>query len=264
MTVEIDGANNIVKTNTISEVTSANGVTVDGLNIKDSKLVTADSVIEANMSANSVDSDSYVDASIDAAHLRSNVITGQTALTSVANDDLVLLSDTSGSAALKKMTVANLVANVGGGKLKQVQFTNFDSNTTVSSTGSQTATYLTDQITPSASSSKIEVSMDFTWQINSTDADGRAQANWRIFRSINGGTYAGVYPENNNTNIALGYVDEDNILHQNHFVILFMDAPNTTNTVDYKLYIQLDEGDNMSVGQNVYSQISLKEYLQND
>ena len=130
--------------------------------------------------------------------------------------------------------------------------------------GSQTATYLTDQITPSASSSKIEVNMDFTWQINSTDADGRAQANWRIFRSINGGTYTGVYPENNNTNIALGYVDEDNILHQNHFVIIFMDAPSTTNTVDYKLYIQLDEGDNMSIGQNVYSQISLKEYLEND
>ena len=75
MTVEIDGANNIIKTNTINEVSSANGVTVDSLSIKDGKLVTADSVIEANMSANSVDSDSYVDASIDAAHLNSNVIT---------------------------------------------------------------------------------------------------------------------------------------------------------------------------------------------
>ena len=49
MTVEIDGANNIVKTNTISEVTSANGVTVDGLSIKDSKLVTANSVIQTNI-----------------------------------------------------------------------------------------------------------------------------------------------------------------------------------------------------------------------
>ena len=49
MTVEIDGANNIIKTNTISEVTSANGVTVDGLSIKDSKLVTADSVIQTNI-----------------------------------------------------------------------------------------------------------------------------------------------------------------------------------------------------------------------
>jgi hypothetical protein len=54
MTVEIDGANNIVKTNTISEVTSANGVTVDGLNIKDSKLVTANSVIQTNITDQSI------------------------------------------------------------------------------------------------------------------------------------------------------------------------------------------------------------------
>jgi len=106
--------------------------------------------------------------------------------------------------------------------------------------------------------------MDFTWQINSTDADGRYQANWRIFRSINGGAYSGVYPENNNTNIGYGYDEQDNTFFQNHFVILFMDAPNTTNTVDYKLYVTLDEGDNIQIGQNVYSQISLKEYLQND
>ena len=34
----------IVKVDTIQENTSANGITVDGLNIKDSKLVTANSV----------------------------------------------------------------------------------------------------------------------------------------------------------------------------------------------------------------------------
>jgi len=56
MTVEIDGANNTVKTNTISEVTSANGVTVDGLSIKDSKLVTANSVVEANITNGAVTS----------------------------------------------------------------------------------------------------------------------------------------------------------------------------------------------------------------
>jgi len=49
MTVEIDGANNIIKTNSINEVTSANGITIDGLNIKDSKLVTANSVIQTNI-----------------------------------------------------------------------------------------------------------------------------------------------------------------------------------------------------------------------
>jgi len=197
----------------------------------------------------------------------SKMITGVTPLTNGGTGGTSIPDTNLASGVTGTLPAANGgtgATSFAPGKLKQVQFTNFDSNTTVSSTGSQTATYLTDQITPSASSSKIEVSMDYTWQINSTDADGRAQANWRIFRSINGGTYTGVYPENNNTNIALGYFDEDNILHQNHFVILFMDAPNTINTVDYKLYIQLDEGDNMSVGQNVYSQISLKEYLQND
>ena len=66
------------------------------------------------MDANSVDSDQYVDASIDAAHLNSNTITGQTAETSIATDDLILLSDTSASGALKKMTRANFVSGVGG------------------------------------------------------------------------------------------------------------------------------------------------------
>jgi len=104
MSVELDGANNIVKTDTISEVTSANGVTVDGLSIKDGKLVTADSVIEANMSANSVDSDSYVDLSIDTAHigatqvtgakLNNDVISAQTALAEQpASDDEIMISD---------------------------------------------------------------------------------------------------------------------------------------------------------------------------
>jgi hypothetical protein len=80
MSVELDGANNTVKTDTISEITSANGITIDGLSIKDSKLVTANSVIEANMSANSVDSDSYVDGSIDTAHIADlNVTTGKIA-----------------------------------------------------------------------------------------------------------------------------------------------------------------------------------------
>ena len=155
MTVEIDGANNIIKTNTISEVTSANGVTVDGLNIKDSKLVTADSVIEANMSANSVDSDSYVDGSIDGVHLSSNVITGQTALTSVANDDLVLLSDTSASAGLKKMTVANLVANAGGGKVIQMKFSGGGSELMTSSSFNSTGLSVT--ITPTTTANEILV-----------------------------------------------------------------------------------------------------------
>ena len=69
-----------IKVDTVSEKTSANGITIDGLNIKDAKLVTANSVVETNMSANSVDSDSYVDGSIDTAHIADlNVTTGKIA-----------------------------------------------------------------------------------------------------------------------------------------------------------------------------------------
>ena len=54
-----------IKVDTISEKTSANGVTIDGVSLKDSKIATA----------NSVDSDAYVDGSIDAAHIASDAVT---------------------------------------------------------------------------------------------------------------------------------------------------------------------------------------------
>ena len=38
-----------IKVDTVAEKTSANGVTIDGLSIKDSKLVTANSVVETNL-----------------------------------------------------------------------------------------------------------------------------------------------------------------------------------------------------------------------
>jgi hypothetical protein len=41
----------------------------------------------------------------------------------------------------------------------------------------------------------------------------------------------------------------------------FIDAPSTTNAVDYKLYITLDEGNSFAVGQSQKSQVILKEIL---
>jgi len=104
-----------LQVDSVDEVTSANGVTVDGLNIKDSKLTTANSVVTTNitdanvttakitdanvttakiadanvttakiadanitvakMAANSVDSNQYVDGSIDTAHIANDQIT---------------------------------------------------------------------------------------------------------------------------------------------------------------------------------------------
>ena len=48
-----------IKVDTISEKTSTNGVTIDSVSLKDGKVATA----------NSIDSDAYVDGSIDGEHL---------------------------------------------------------------------------------------------------------------------------------------------------------------------------------------------------
>tara|TARA_R100000544_G_scaffold10526_1_gene4566 strand:+ start:149 stop:1432 length:1284 start_codon:yes stop_codon:yes gene_type:complete len=96
MTVEIDGANNIIKTNTISEVTSANGVTVDGLSIKDSKLVTANSVVEANITNGAVTSGKIASGVIPTSRPNANplIINGDmavaqrsTSVTGIGNGD---------------------------------------------------------------------------------------------------------------------------------------------------------------------------------
>ena len=126
-----------IQVDTIAEKTSTNGVTVDGLNIKDSKLVTTNSVVTANitdanvtlakLAGDSVDATKIADDAVSDEHLDVTSITGHGALTSVANDDLVLISDTSASAALKKMTVANLVANAGGGSYDVVATADYGS-----------------------------------------------------------------------------------------------------------------------------------------
>ena len=54
------------------------------------------------------------DVPIEAADITSTIITGQTAETSIADDDLILISDTSAS-AIRKMTKANFVSGLGGG-----------------------------------------------------------------------------------------------------------------------------------------------------
>ena len=58
-----------IKVDTVAEKTSANGVTIDGLNIKDSKLVTANSVVTANIT----------DGAVSAAKLASGVVQNQSA-----------------------------------------------------------------------------------------------------------------------------------------------------------------------------------------
>ena len=62
-----------IKVDTVAEKTSANGVTVDGLNIKDSKLVTSNSIVEANIT----------DGAVSAAKLASGVVQNQSAFKNI-------------------------------------------------------------------------------------------------------------------------------------------------------------------------------------
>ncbi len=96
-----------IKVDTISEKTSANGVTIDGVSLKDSKIATANSVdsdayvdgsIDAiHLSANSVDSDAYVDDSIDLAHMSSESVDEDNLHISNAGSNGQFLSKQSGN-----------------------------------------------------------------------------------------------------------------------------------------------------------------------
>ena len=109
-----------IKVDTVSEKTSANGVTIDGVNIKDSKIVTA----------NSVDSDVYVDGSIDTAHiadgqittakLSTAVFTGATDIgAAIVDADLFLMDDGAGG-TIRKTTASRLKTYAGGAALDDV------------------------------------------------------------------------------------------------------------------------------------------------
>ena len=70
-------------------------------------------VTTAKIAADAGNGDKIADDAISDEHLDPTAITGQIAETTIADDDLILISDTSASAALKKMTKANFVSGVG-------------------------------------------------------------------------------------------------------------------------------------------------------
>jgi hypothetical protein len=127
--------------------TSAPGAGSIGTSQLADDAVTTAKILNSNitvgkMAANSVDSDQYVDASIDAAHLNSNTITGQTAETSIADGDTLLIHDASAS-ALRKMTKANFVSGIGGDNLPTF-FAYMGSNQSINSASTTTLAFNTE------------------------------------------------------------------------------------------------------------------------
>ena len=94
-----------IKVDTVAEKTSANGVTVDGLNIKDSKLVTANSVITSNITDLNITSGKIANDAVTLAKMASgtdgNIISydasGNPVAIATGNDGQVLTSTGAGS-----------------------------------------------------------------------------------------------------------------------------------------------------------------------
>ena len=135
-----------IKVDTVAEKTSANGVTVDGLNIKDSKLVTANSVVETNLT------DNIVTLAKMASGTDGNIISydasGNPVAIATGSDGQVLTSTGAGSPPAFEAAAA-------GGKINQVIY---HSNATMSQMSSASFAAISGYsvaITPSASNSRI-------------------------------------------------------------------------------------------------------------
>ena len=94
-----------IKVDTISEKTSANGVTIDSVSLKDGKVATA----------NSIDSDAYVDGSIDTAHIADDQIT--LAKMASGTDGNLITYDASGNpAAVATGNDGQVLTSAGAGQ----------------------------------------------------------------------------------------------------------------------------------------------------
>tara|TARA_R100000900_G_scaffold123982_1_gene98346 strand:+ start:181 stop:678 length:498 start_codon:yes stop_codon:yes gene_type:complete len=138
------------------------------------------------------------------------------------------------------------------GKLLQVQKITTSGTVTSVTSDSFTATEVTDQITPSATSSKILVI--FNVSLSQYEGSGSGcKYGAGIYRQIDGGGYSRVYAGQGNSYGGYGE-SSGNTERSTSFptTLTFVDEPNTTSAVDYKLYICLltssGQGDNVNTG----------------
>jgi len=173
-----------------------------------------------------------------------------TVKTSALSGNINLTSQVTG--ALPTANGGTGATSFSPGKLLQVQHANFTGSNTSVTTDSFTATEVTDQITPSASSSKILVICNLSCsQYENSGTHNKFKAG--IYRSIDGGTYARVYAGQANSYGGMGgFGSGTEISSSWPTSLIFTDSPNTTSAVDYKLYLALNVasagGNNVTTG----------------
>jgi len=192
-----------------------------------------------------------------------NMITGEV---NVVNGGTGLSSGTSGQILkFSNSTTLASAAEAAGGKLLQVQNADFTGSNTAVTAASFGATEVTDQITPSATSSKILVMMSLTLGMYENSGTGNhCQA--AIYKQVGGGGYSRVsYGNADNSFDGQSGFGSGTEINSSRFVTLqFLDSPNTTSAVDYKLYIRLSVssggGDSVNTGpSNLQRSVTLME-----
>ena len=171
-----------------------NGVTTAKINadaVTDAKIaddvvgsehLTAGEVDTTALGADAVTAAKIADDAISDEHLDPTAITGQTAETSAADDDLILLSDTSASAALKKMTRSNFLSGVGGTNTPNFKVKNSGNtsipNNTLTKLSADTETFDSDNAfasdkftVPSGQGGKYIFTVRVYWPVNTGSAD---------------------------------------------------------------------------------------------
>ena len=189
-----------------------------------------------------------------------DVTKGITGTIPVANGGTGLASGTTGQFLKFTGTTTLAPAEAGGGKLLQTQSALFTSQSAHNSE-TFTASNYTDQITPSATDSKILVQFNFrshVYQASGTQAVSRLA----IYRQINGGGFSEFFPANAGISWGIGVSSGERTFY-NTPQITFMDTThNTTNAIDYTLYARRNTSSTGSVnvgGSSVQAQVILME-----
>ena len=181
-----------------------------------------------------VGSTNIADATITNADIASSIITGQTAETSVAGGDLVLIYDDSAS-ALRKMTRTNFVSGLGaaaGQIIQVVTATDSTSRTSTSSTYVTGSNTLSVSITPASTSNKIFIL--YTGAIQNAGVTNSTSF-FTIYR--NGSTNLGA---GTSSALASSFDPQNNMVET--IAIGYLDSPSTTSSTTYQLYFKNDNG----------------------
>jgi hypothetical protein len=214
-----------IKVDTVAEKTSANGVTVDGLNIKDSKLVTANSVVETNLT------DNIVTLAKMASGTDGNIISydasGNPVAIATGSDGQVLTSTGAGSPPAFE-------ALPGGGKILQVLHMSYGTGMDISNdSGNGTTSNLTLNITPASTSNKILVLPNIS---SRTPATNRGYG----IRIMRGST--SVYDSGYHW---LDVGGADNVRARSSWQ--YLDSPSSTSQITYTINILTESGNTMGI-----------------